>query len=69
AKLCKVYILGCIPKISRFYVTNNNLMYTLLYSVCLEALRNDICKSSSEAITSIYKQAFVTKTRLDGRPK
>ncbi|CAG8648584.1 18517_t:CDS:2 [Gigaspora margarita] len=31
-----------------------------------EALQSDICKSLSEAITSIYKQAFVTKTRLDG---
>ncbi|RIB24660.1 hypothetical protein C2G38_2031699 [Gigaspora rosea] len=31
-----------------------------------KALQSNICKSSSEAITSIYKQAFVTKTRLNG---
>src|SRR6185437_9832450 len=31
-----------------------------------EALRSDSYKSSSEAITSIYQQAFFTKTKLDG---
>ena len=31
-----------------------------------EALQSSICRSSSEAITSIYQQAFSTKTRLDG---
>ncbi|CAG8694238.1 11259_t:CDS:1, partial [Dentiscutata heterogama] len=31
-----------------------------------EALRSNICQSSSEAVTSIYQQAFSTKTRLDG---
>ncbi|CAG8466859.1 7530_t:CDS:1 [Cetraspora pellucida] len=30
-----------------------------------EALQNNICQSSSKAITSIYQQAFSTKTRLD----
>ncbi|CAG8514000.1 12658_t:CDS:2 [Dentiscutata erythropus] len=31
-----------------------------------EALQSNICRSLSEAITSIYQQAFFTKTRLDG---
>ncbi|CAG8784766.1 5940_t:CDS:1, partial [Racocetra fulgida] len=30
------------------------------------ALQSSICRSSSEAVTSIYQQAFFTKTRLDG---
>ncbi|CAG8678576.1 hypothetical protein C2G38_2032753 [Gigaspora rosea] len=36
------------------------------YLYLSEALQSNICKSSSEAITSIYQQAFLTKTRLDG---
>ncbi|CAG8506687.1 20584_t:CDS:2, partial [Gigaspora rosea] len=36
------------------------------YLCQFEALRSDICKSSSEAITSIYQQAFSTKTKFDG---
>ncbi|KAF0528697.1 hypothetical protein F8M41_012998 [Gigaspora margarita] len=36
------------------------------YSCQSEELRSDICKSSSEAIISIYQQAFFTKTRFDG---
>ncbi|CAG8684224.1 5342_t:CDS:1 [Dentiscutata heterogama] len=31
-----------------------------------EALQSNICKHSSEAVTSAYQQAFFTKTRLDG---
>ncbi|CAG8734193.1 14178_t:CDS:1, partial [Dentiscutata heterogama] len=31
-----------------------------------EALQSNICQSSSEVFTSIYQQAFSTKTRLDG---
>ncbi|CAG8800165.1 30425_t:CDS:1, partial [Gigaspora margarita] len=31
-----------------------------------KALQSNACKSLLEAITSIYQQAFLTKTRLDG---
>ncbi|CAG8754573.1 1317_t:CDS:1, partial [Gigaspora rosea] len=31
-----------------------------------EALQSNVCKSSSEAVTSTYQQAFSAKTRLDG---
>ncbi|CAG8606057.1 40541_t:CDS:2 [Gigaspora margarita] len=44
----------------------NNLICTFLYPIRLEALQSNIYRSSSEAITSIYQQAFSTKTRLDG---
>ncbi|RIB07083.1 hypothetical protein C2G38_2215480 [Gigaspora rosea] len=54
--------------------THNDLAYTLFYPNNFEpgyiyqseALRSNICQSSSEAVTSIYQQAFSTKTRLDG---
>ncbi|CAG8712763.1 13343_t:CDS:2, partial [Racocetra fulgida] len=47
----------------------NDAMYLLHvpgYICQSEALRSNICKSSSEAITSTYQQAFFSKTRFDG---
>ncbi|CAG8667729.1 11601_t:CDS:2, partial [Dentiscutata erythropus] len=61
--------------------THNDLTYTFLYLIRLgmktittvnqrdfiiTVVQNNFEPSSSEAITSIYQQAFSTKTRLDG---
>ncbi|CAG8791468.1 10783_t:CDS:2, partial [Gigaspora rosea] len=54
--------------------TNNDVEHMILYPDGFEprylcqsgSLQSNTCKSSSEAVTYIYQQAFFTKVRLDG---
>ncbi|CAG8595608.1 6465_t:CDS:2 [Racocetra fulgida] len=47
-------------------LANDNDGFEPGYLCQSEALQSNICKHSSEAVTSAYQQAFFTKTRLDG---